>query len=106
MSASSSYVGRHRRVGPVVVTAHPFDFLPAHCTGAVAGGCTHPHPGEPAWGTFADLGQVDARCDRKGIHGGHDTDEGRCPGVRDQLPRDHVVRRAAQARAAIAGGVR
>lgn len=100
------YRAQHRAVGLAATTPHPGDFLPAHCAGT---SCTHAHPGEPAWETFAGLDVVDACCDRKAVHGPHDTDEGRCPGVRDTraVPGPRIAEHAARARAALnAGGAR
>lgn len=91
----------HRAPGLARLASYAGDFTPTHCAGT---SCFHPHPGERPWGTLPGLHVpvVPAKCDRKGAHGAHDTDEGRCPGEPGHgPPAPRVVQRAAQARAAI-----
>lgn len=97
----------HRAPGRPTKASYPADFMPSHCAGE---SCFHAHPSEPAWGVFAGLNDVviPVRCDRKATHGAHDFTGGRCPGFYEVggVPAPRVVQRAAQARAALRGGVR
>lgn len=94
---NTTYLPRHRDRGWPLTMAYEESVRVRHCAGE---SCFHTHAGDEPLPVFADLYDVPVRCDRKGTHGGHDTDHGRCPGFQpvNGLPQERVTVQAARVR--------